>query len=386
MQSTDLNRNWVPLLGTRHTGIFSKLIKYLRPDSAFLPSRTTQQYPALNSYTQPYFPHKIPHAIPHKQGASVAYLRKFRGGWRAEVQRHGVRKTAVWQTRAAAKSWADKVEAEIAQGLISEGKTFKESVDRYIRDVSFRKRGNRPEVLRLQRSLEHFPGGIADITETDIAHWRDARLAKVSASSVLRESRTLRHLFRIARKEWKWITGDPWRDVAMPKHDPPRHQRWGWREIARVLRSLGYRHGRTPETKMQEVALAFMISLRAALRAGEVLQVSPAKLKRNVLTLSDTKTERRAQVPLTRRGAALCALVRDWSIDTASLDALFRKARDRSLVTGLRFHDARASALTFLARKVDVLTLSRISRHKDLKMLSNVYYRESAEEIAKRLK
>ena len=41
-----------------------------------------------------------------------------------------------------------------------------------------------------------------------------------------------------------------------------------------------------------------------------------------------------------------------------------------------------ASALTWLAKRVDVLRLSRISQHSDLAMLSRVYYRATAAEIA----
>ena len=45
----------------------------------------------------------------------------------------------------------------------------------------------------------------------------------------------------------------------------------------------------------------------------------------------------------------------------------------------------RATALTLLARRVDVMTLARISGHKDLKTLLRVYYRETAEQISERL-
>lgn len=319
----------------------------------------------------------------------MAHLRKWRNGWRAEVYRHGIRRSAVWRTRSAAKAWADKVEAEIEAGLVKDGKTFIDAVDRYVREVAAKKRGAKQEALRLHRTAEFFGNRqLAEISASDIAEWRDTRLSQVSASSVLRESRTLRHLFKVACREWEWIDKNPFDGVSMPKHDPPRHQRWGWKEILRVLRFLGYRHGKTPQTKQQEVALAFMISLRTGMRAGEVLQVSPTTFSavKRVVTLRDTKTEKQAQVPLSRRGAALCSLVRQWTIDSASLDALFRKARDKCLLGDLRFHDARATALTHLARKVDVMTLSRISRHKDLKILLHTYYRESAEEIAKRLR
>ena len=73
-----------------------------------------------------------------------------------------------------------------------------------------------------------------------------------------------------------------------------------------------------------------------------------------------------------------------FTLTDASRDTLFRKARTKAGLTGFTFHDARALALTRLAKKVDVLTLARIAGHRNLKSLM-VYYRESAEDIAKRL-
>ncbi len=65
--------------------------------------------------------------------------------------------------------------------------------------------------------------------------------------------------------------------------------------------------------------------------------------------------------------------------------ALFSRLLSELLIDGLTFHDARATALTLLSRRMDVLTLSRISRHRDLRILSNTYYRETAESIARRI-
>ncbi|WP_161728038.1 tyrosine-type recombinase/integrase [Methylibium sp. T29] len=67
------------------------------------------------------------------------------------------------------------------------------------------------------------------------------------------------------------------------------------------------------------------------------------------------------------------------------MDALFRKARKTAGLEGFTFHDARATALTRMAKKVDVLQLARISGHKDIKMLM-VYYRETSADIAKNLR
>jgi integrase len=74
-----------------------------------------------------------------------------------------------------------------------------------------------------------------------------------------------------------------------------------------------------------------------------------------------------------------------FTVSDTSRDALFRKACKALLIDDLHFHDARAEALTRLARKVDVMTLAKISGHKDLKQLLSTYYRETAQEIAARL-
>ena len=64
---------------------------------------------------------------------------------------------------------------------------------------------------------------------------------------------------------------------------------------------------------------------------------------------------------------------------------LFSTLHHELLIEGLTFHDTRATALTLLARKMDVLTLARISRHKDLNILMKRYYRETPEQISARL-
>ncbi len=313
----------------------------------------------------------------------MASIKEHGDKWRVFVERKGIRKTAVWDTRAEAVAWGKRVEAEILAGKSTQSHTFTDAATRYLKDVSAQKRGLKWESLRIPKMIGHFDDRpLSEIDASHIAAWRDARAKKVSASTVLRESKLLHNIFKLARTEWKWLESDPFVGVKMPKHDPPRYQRWYWREIRQVLRYLGYVTKKPPETKQAEVALAFLISLRTAMRAGEVLQVGPKTLSGKVVTLPQTKTEKRAQVPLTKQGARLCGHVKAWTINSASLDALFRKARDNCLIDGLRFHDARATALTILAKKVDVLVLSRISRHKNLKMLSEVYYRATASEIA----
>lgn len=57
----------------------------------------------------------------------------------------------------------------------------------------------------------------------------------------------------------------------------------------------------------------------------------------------------------------------------------------RKTVADAHFHDARGTALTHMARRMDVLTLARISGHKDLSLILSTYFRESAEQVSARL-
>ena len=62
---------------------------------------------------------------------------------------------------------------------------------------------------------------------------------------------------------------------------------------------------------------------------------------------------------------------------------LFSKLCRELLIEGLTFHDTRATALTHLAKKVPVEVLAKISRHKDISLLVNVYYRPKASDISR---
>jgi integrase len=104
---------------------------------------------------------------------------------------------------------------------------------------------------------------------------------------------------------------------------------------------------------------------------------------RRVVTLK-TKTEARAQIPIGRIAAKLL-MRQPFEVGANEGSVLFSKLCRELLIKDLTFHDARATALTHLSKKVDVLTLAKISRHKDLSLLSNVYYRVTADQIAAKI-
>lgn len=329
----------------------------------------------------------------------MAHTRKVKNGWRVEVARDGIRKSRTFKTKAAGDLWGAAEEAEILavkRGAIPR-KTFAEALIKYRDEISPKKRGGAFEVKRIDAFLrDHARIAARQLVAVDsvaLAEWRDARLKVVTKGSVQRDINLLSNVFTIARDEWKWCRDTPFRGFRAPGDNPPRVRRVQPSEIRRLLRRLGYETSKAPVTKSAETAFAFLISLRTGMRAGEVLALTRAHIDigarvARVPHKTEHITGRPRDVPLSRHALRLLAHFANgfrWSVTSASLDALFRKARDSLLIRDLHFHDARADALTRFARKVDVMQLARISGHKDLRLLLSVYYRITPAEIAANL-
>lgn len=309
------------------------------------------------------------------------------GYWRAQVAKAGVRRSQSFPTKAKAQAWAAAVETEALAGRRGEAvrRTLRDLLERYRDEESPKKRGGPWEVRRIDFMLGEFglpfaDKWLADITPEHFAAWRDLRLKGVKSSSVNRDMNVLSAALRCAAREWRWLPASPLSDVRRPRQPPARKRLITWREIRAMLVQLGYRGGK-PANKTQQVGHAFLVSLHTGMRAGEVLS---AELRGSVAHLAMTKNGDPRDVPLSARARKLMALCA-YTIDSASLDALFRKARVKAGLEGFTFHDARATALTRISKKVDVLTLARISGHKDINELMT-YYRATPESIAKLLR
>lgn len=342
----------------------------------------------------------------------MASITKHKDGFRAFVLVGGKRTSKIFGTKREASAWAaaEETAARERKNLPeSELHTLREMLERYSREVSPKKKGTRHEQLRIAAFLRTFPvlsdKRLADVKTPDLAAWRDARMAgfigpdgkrvpAVSSASVLRDIAWLSNAFTVAKHEWHWIEHKPFDGLRPPMSPAPRDRRVMPSEVRRICRRLGYVTGRAPETKQQEVALAFLVGLRSAMRAGEILSLGKRNLDlvRRLATVEHKTqhiTGKPRIVPLTKKAARLLKPVADrtkcFTVSSASLDALFRKARNQLMIEDLHFHDSRAEALTRFSRKMDVMTLAKISGHKDLSILQNTYYRESAADIAARI-
>ncbi len=311
----------------------------------------------------------------------MAYIGPFRDGWRAQVQKDGARVSKTFRLKRDAMAWALEQESK---KTLRKGRSLQQACAKYLETASVEKRNAvQWETRRFQAFCTHFGDiDLSDITSERIGQWRDERLKTVSGSTVLREVNLYRNMFKLAVSEWKWLEHSPFDGVRLPKESPPRDAVWPWRLIRRMLRA-GQRSG----GKTLEVTQAFHIALRTAMRLQEALAAPGGfDARRRVVTIPPSKTNPRPDVvPLTKQAHRLMLTMPSFAVGPNEASTLFSKLCKQNLIQGLEFRDSRATALTLMSRKMDILTLARISRHRDLDLLRSTYYRETAEQISARI-
>lgn len=315
------------------------------------------------------------------------------GGYLARVRKQGVTATKTFRRKADAKLWASGIEADIVNGIMGTipDKPFSALIEHFIEVHVVKLDGEKQDTLRLKRVLQDPIAKVKlqDLNATHVAAWRDRRLQSVSAESVRREWSSLSHACQLAKQEWHWLRDNPFREVKKPTKAEPRRRRMRHEEIDALLIACGYDHDQMPTTKQALVGAVLLFAIETAMRAGEICALTPEDidLERRVATVTAAvrgarKTKRSREVPLSTEAIRILKQVGTFDITTATLDALFRKAKKRAMIEDLHFHDSRAEALTRLSKKLNVMQLARISGHQDIKLLYNAYFRESVEDMA----
>ncbi|MDY4279648.1 MAG: site-specific integrase [[Pasteurella] mairii] len=328
----------------------------------------------------------------------MATFSKMPTGWRVQVRKKGIYKAATFRTKSEAQAWANKIESEIMMGKYSDIPDiyFADLIDKYIKEVTVHKRSQREERLRLIRLANMEIGNIKikDLTENDFKNWRDERLKTVNPASVLREWNTLSHLLNTAVTEWKYLKENPLKNISKPKQPQERSRRYSDQEIERLTYVSGFDFNHAPLTVKSRVGAAMLFAIETAMRAGEICKATwtDLNLKTRLLYIPQTKNGHPRTVPLSAMAIKIInnlALVRTEDDDTifqlksSSLDANFRLIKESAGLddADLHFHDTRREALSRLAKKVDVMTLAKISGHRDIKILLNTYYAPDMQDV-----
>jgi len=319
------------------------------------------------------------------------------GRWQIQIEIGGVRESKTMDTKREIEIWAARRATElrlIGSGQAGSIKTLRDALRRYAEDVSPTKKGERWEVVRLKafESPEHKPLPLlkkfAEITPSDIAMWRDARLAKVSRGTVLRDMSVLAAVFERAKREWGWCTVNIMRDVRRPAEPDHRERVISGPEVRIMLRQLGWPSDRVRSVS-EAVAVCFFVALQNGMRAGELCGLEWDDVMASHLRIKAGKTGKR-DVPMTPAVRRALDKLKGWDdelvfgIKSQTLDALFRKARGRAGLDGFTFHDARHTAATRLAQKLHVLDLCKVFGWKTTTR-ALTYFNPSAAELAKRM-
>ncbi|WP_038486211.1 tyrosine-type recombinase/integrase [Collimonas arenae] len=334
----------------------------------------------------------------------MASIQKVNTSWKAQIAILGHRESKSFKSKREAESWAARRETEMrsAKNTPQASKyTLLDAFQKYAKEVSPEKDGERWEVLRLKAFERHklpLMKPIGEVTPDDMTEWRIDRLTVVKPGTVLREISLLSDLFESARREWRWIEQNPMRDMRKPKKPKHRETVITRPQIKRILRNLGYAKGKV-RTVSQAAACCFLLALRTGMRAGELCRLEWRFVFDGYCRLPKTKNGNVRDVPLTPKATEIIDQMRGFDADLVfglkaqTLDAFFRRARDKAKMEGFTFHDSRHTAATWISGRMKSTNIPVQQAVFDLcKMFgwtkldqALVYYNASAADIAKRI-
>ena len=328
----------------------------------------------------------------------MASFKQHAKGWRAFICINYQRESAMFRTKREAEIWASRRETEIRSGAnltASEKFTMAQAIERYRDEVSPTKRGHNWEFLRLNAFLRDkvlpINKPLTHCTSDAIGKYRDARLQLVAKSTVLRELGLLSSMLEEARREWKWIETNPVKDVRKPRAPDHRNVIITKSQIKQVLKHLDYTKDMPVRSISCACGFAFLFALRTGMRAGEICGLTWANVKDDYCVLPVTKTVPR-NVPLSKKSKLIIERMKGFDKDYVfgikanTLDAMFRRARNRAKLEGFTFHDARHTAATWMVNsgKVNVLELCLIFGWSSTSM-ALTYYNPRVSDLSKKL-
>ena len=184
----------------------------------------------------------------------MANIRELGSGkWQVQVRHRGMRPAVKsFKTKTEAARWARLLESEVDRGVFvdrsdCEQTTVGELIDRYLSEVTPKKKSVRSEKQRLNALKSHFGAfSLASVRSSHISAYRDAKIkAGLAGATVVKDLNSLSHLFEVAIKDWglplipDTKTGDarkvPLSTAALAAISPlPRHFKdgrvfWTWK-------------------------------------------------------------------------------------------------------------------------------------------------------------
>src|SRR5471030_437651 len=365
----------------------------------------------------------------------MATIRK-RGAyqWEAQIRKRGFpAQSKTFTTRAEADAWAKMVESEMSRGVwLSRGEaestTLFDALTRYQKEIVPNKKGAIKEksVIRICMGHPISKCFMAGIRSSDIAKLRDDWLKTYAPATVLRRIALLSHVFNVSRKEWgmeslvnpvelirkpqpnnartRRVADDLRADIPKCLDSQEEPRKASENEIIRIIRA----------TQSKILPSIIELALETAMRRNEIVELRwrYIDLDKRVAHLPNTKNGDPRDVPLSTKAVNVFKYMqssekkssddRVFKISgdaiTGAFERAVRKARKQyenecgdagkipntGYLIDLRFHDLRHEATSRLADIFHMHELTKITGHKDPRMLMR-YYHPKAEDLAKKL-
>lgn len=308
----------------------------------------------------------------------MATYQKRGDSWRAIIRKAGQPTvTATFDTKAAAQKWVTETESKMDAGRYVDPRphndlTLKVAFDRYLEEVTARKKntsGERSRIARWQRSIiKDRP--LLQIGSHDLAKFRNERLAEgASQNSVRLDLAVISHLYTIAIKEWGFKDlQNPVLQLTLPSPGKGRDRRLHPGEEERLLAVASEFHG--------ELHDIIIVALETAMRRAEISKLNSRLIRDGIAVIRDTKNGEDRRVPLSSR--ALAAIERHtpsddgriFKIHIGDISRRFQAAAKKVGAEDLHFHDLRHEATSRLFEKgFSSMEVATITGHKTLQML-----------------
>ena len=324
----------------------------------------------------------------------MASIRKYKSGYIAEIRKKGFYKSKTFASKREAVSWANKTEHDLESfKKIGSKLPFSYAIKKYLKEITPTKKAGDKEALRINKFLDDPISFIAieDLKPEHFENWADRRMKTVTSSSALREWNILSHICHTCVGKWKLMVESPMTYANRPKEGKARDRIPTEEEIQQIFFVMNYVEFETPKTVAQKVSACWFFALQTALRSKEICNLRWDELTDKTAYIRDTKTSTPRTIPLSPKAKRIVDSMSGvhhelvFGIKPSSLESNFRKYVKRTNIVNLQFRDSRHYALTWMADKLSVMDLAKISGHKDLKILLNTYYNPDIADLSDKL-
>ena len=301
----------------------------------------------------------------------MATIRRKNGGWQALIRRKGHSSVAkTFPKKILAEAWARKKEEELATKLHINSRaaetTVGEIMDKYLRQITPRKRSADVEKFRIQTVSKHFGEfALEELSPNSIIDFVDERREEVSSDSIRKELGVLSQAIDASMALW---------GIELPAN--PVHTA---RNILKVTKTLepGRKRSRRPTDEELEILYDSLpglmprlveFAIETGMRRGEIANQETDHRVGTTLRIPETKTDTPRTIPLSQRaGEILDSLdgTEDqsvWGMTPRNISQKFTRTCARVGIENLRFHDLRHEAASrFFERGLSVAEVAAIT-------------------------